>query len=95
MFEYADKDGDGKLSYGEFLMVINPPKADKENEHNLIEKVDKHNEEIREDEVREEETGEDGEDGEDEQVDAKEEVKVVTFDEEVKEEENPAFHEKS
>ena len=26
MFAYADKDGDGKLSYSEFSQMINPPK---------------------------------------------------------------------
>ena len=28
MFNFADTDGDGQLSYGEFLKVINPPKPD-------------------------------------------------------------------
>jgi len=26
MFDYADVDGDGKLSFGEFLNIMNPPK---------------------------------------------------------------------
>ena len=30
MFEYADQDGDGKLSYGEFLKVMNPPRPEQE-----------------------------------------------------------------
>ena len=30
MFDFADTDGDGQLSFGEFLKVINPPKPDKE-----------------------------------------------------------------
>ena len=30
MFAFADQDGDGKLSFGEFLKVMNPPKIDKD-----------------------------------------------------------------
>ena len=30
MFDFADTDGDGQLSFGEFLKVINPPKPDKD-----------------------------------------------------------------
>ena len=34
MFAFADQDGDGKLSFGEFLKVMNPPKMDKDKNEN-------------------------------------------------------------
>ena len=91
MFDFADTDGDGQLSFGEFLKVINPPKPDKEG---LVEDkknvVEKENDLDEDDEVEEKENASDVVQGED-----KEDGKVVKFvdeisngqiDEEIKEE---------
>ena len=91
MFDFADTDGDGQLSFGEFLKVINPPKPDKEG---LVEDkknmVEKENDLDKDDEVKEKENASDVVQGED-----KEDGKVVKFvdeisngqiDEEIKEE---------
>lgn len=91
MFDFADTDGDGQLSFGEFLKVINPPKPDKEG---LVEDkknvVEKENDLVKDDEVEEKENASDVVQGED-----KEDGKVVKFvdeisngqiDEEIKEE---------
>ena len=42
MFAYADKDGDGKISYQEFQAMINPPKpppATEKSRKSLVKKV--------------------------------------------------------
>ena len=65
MFDYADKDGDGKLSFGEFLLVINPPKPDKDME-GVVKQV------ICDNLAR---------DAEEEEEDKEEEGKTVQFDE--------------
>ena len=38
MFTYADKDGDGKISYNEFQAMINPPKPPTEAQSGLAQK---------------------------------------------------------
>ena len=79
MFDFADTDGDGQLSFGEFLKVINPPKPDKEG---LVEDkknvVEKENDLVKDDEVEEKENASDVVQGED-----KEDGKVVKFVDEI------------
>ena len=79
MFDFADTDGDGQLSFGEFLKVINPPKPDKEG---LVEDkknvVEKENNLDKDDEVEEKENASDVVQGED-----KEDGKVVKFVDEI------------
>ena len=79
MFDFADTDGDGQLSFGEFLKVINPPKPDKEG---LVEDkknvVEKENDLDKDDEVKEKENASDIVQGED-----KEDGKVVKFVDEI------------
>ena len=73
MFDFADTDGDGQLSFGEFLKVINPPKPDKEGtvEGKVVKKEDEARlgTENREDEVHTE--------------DKEDDVKVVKFEDEI------------
>ena len=73
MFDFADTDGDGQLSFGEFLKVINPPKPDKEGtvEGKIVKKEDEAclGTENREDEVHTE--------------DKEDDVKVVKFEDEI------------
>ena len=81
MFDFADTDGDGQLSFGEFLKVINPPKPDKdslvEDKKNVVEKE---NDLDKDDEVegKEKENASDVVQGED-----KEDGKVVKFVDEI------------
>ena len=85
MFDFADTDGDGQLSFGEFLKVINPPKPDKEG-------VLEEKRVVIEKEPTLEGESQDGQDGEEEnKVEAeipqseedKEDVKVVKFVDEI------------
>ena len=92
MFDFADTDGDGQLSFGEFLKVINPPKPDKEG---LVEDkknvVENENDLVKDDEVEEKEKenasdvvqGEDKEDGK--VVKFVDEISNGQIDEEIKE----------
>ena len=92
MFDFADTDGDGQLSFGEFLKVINPPKPDKEGvveEKKVV--IEKENN-LHEDEGDEEEDKPSGVD----EGEVKDDEKVVKFvdeisndniDEKIKEEE--------
>ena len=79
MFDFADTDGDGQLSFGEFLKVINPPKPDREgvveDKKNLVEKE---NDLKQDDEVEEKENASDVVQGEE-----KEDGKVVKFVDEI------------
>ena len=79
MFDFADTDGDGQLSFGEFLKVINPPKPDKEG---VVEEkknvVEKENDLDQDDEVEEKENASDVVQGEE-----KEDGKVVKFVDEI------------
>ena len=79
MFDFADTDGDGQLSFGEFLKVINPPKPDKEG---VVEEkknvVEKENDLDLDDEVEEKENASDVVQGEE-----KEDGKVVKFVDEI------------
>ena len=79
MFDFADTDGDGQLSFGEFLKVINPPKPDKEgvveDKKNVVENE---NDLVKDDEVEEKENASDVVQGED-----KEDGKVVKFVDEI------------
>ena len=79
MFDFADTDGDGQLSFGEFLKVINPPKPDKEG---VVEEkknvVEKENDLDQDDEVEEKDNASDVVQGEE-----KEDGKVVKFVDEI------------
>ena len=79
MFDFADTDGDGQLSFGEFLKVINPPKPDKEG---VVEEkknvVEKENDLDQDDEVEEKENASDVV-----QTEEKEDGKVVKFVDEI------------
>ena len=81
MFDFADTDGDGQLSFGEFLKVINPPKPDKEgvveDKKNLVEKENVLNQDD-EVEEKEKENAPDVVQGEE-----KEDGKVVKFVDEI------------
>lgn len=80
MFAFADQDGDGKLSFGEFLKVMNPPRMDQNKNENISEK----NEIV---EIVNEEENADVEDEKEEEVEEivkpektdREEVKTVKF----------------
>ena len=79
MFDFADTDGDGQLSFGEFLKVINPPKPDKEGVVEEKKKVvEKENDLDQDDEVEEKENASDVVQGEE-----KEDGKVVKFVDEI------------
>ena len=81
MFDFADTDGDGQLSFGEFLKVINPPKPDKEGvveeKKNVVEKENVLNQDD-EVEEKEKENASDVVQGEE-----KEDGKVVKFVDEI------------
>lgn len=79
MFDFADTDGDGQLSFGEFLKVINPPKPDKEGtvEGKVVKKEDEASfgtENCEDDDNRV---------GGEVQTEEKDDVKVVKFEDEI------------